>query len=170
MFVENWKPVIGYEGCYEVSDKGRVRSLYFNKILKPNMNDRGYLDVALCKNRQYKHFRINRLVAMTFIPNPNNLSQVNHKDGDKQNNCVDNLEWCTQAYNNLHANRTGLRRFVRGENSPHHKLTWEIVRAIRCDYANGMRQVDICRKYNLIKSVVHNIVKNKTWEEINNDC
>ena len=102
---EIWKP-IGYEG-YEVSNLGRVKSYKYDKIngriMKPYKDSKGYLQIDLQldgrKRENRKHLAVHRLVAMAFIPNPYNLSQVNHKDEDKTNNCVDNLEWCTNDYN-----------------------------------------------------------------------
>ena len=98
---EYWKPVVGYEGLYEVSNWGRVKSLKFGKekILKQSKNNKGYCLVTLSKNGTHKHFQVHRLVALHFLPNPNNLPQINHKDENKTNNNVDNLEWCTNEYN-----------------------------------------------------------------------
>lgn len=99
--MEEWKDIEGYEGLYQVSNYGRVKSLKFGKekILKPRKNKYGYFDINLCNESKVKGFRVNRLVALTFIPNPNNYPQVNHKDENKLNNCVDNLEWCDRKYN-----------------------------------------------------------------------
>lgn len=95
---EIWKDIKGYEGLYQISSHGRVKSfLRYKKILKPILKTDGYLCVNLCK--PLKKFSIHRLVAEAFIPNPDNLPQVNHKDEDKTNNHVVNLEWCTQLYN-----------------------------------------------------------------------
>ena len=112
---EIWKPIKGYEGLYEVSNLGRVKSLerickgghnsirvVKEKILKQCYcgRDRDYLNVKLCKNSKSKTIQVHRLVATTFIPNPLNLPQVNHKkEFEKWNNSVDNLEWCTAKYN-----------------------------------------------------------------------
>ena len=93
--METWKSIAGYEGLYEVSDLGRVKSLKHGKekILKPwNTND-GYLLVALCKDGHIKRTYVHRLVAEAFIQNPNNLKTVNHRDEVKTNNTVGNLEW-----------------------------------------------------------------------------
>lgn len=97
---EIWKDIEGYEGLYQVSNMGRVRSLTRNIILKNQIARSGYKRIQLYKNNKgYKHFQIHRLVANAFIPNPDNLPQVNHKDENKANNRVDNLEWCDSKYN-----------------------------------------------------------------------
>lgn len=102
--MEEWRDVVGYEGVYQVSDQGNVRSLNYHgehriAILKNRLNRSGYYEVALCKNNTMKPFKVHRLVAIAFIPNPHNLPCVNHKDENKLNNRVDNLEWCTHKYN-----------------------------------------------------------------------
>ena len=98
---EIWCPIKGFEGLYDVSDQGRVKSLKFGKerVLNPVRDGGGYLFVILYKNREHKICKVHRLVAKTFIPNPDNLPQVNHKDEDKENNSVQNLEWCDSKYN-----------------------------------------------------------------------
>ena len=116
---EIWKPVKGFEGYYEVSDLGRVRSidrvvvdtvrncerLLKGKILIQRDNGNGYKGVQFCKEHKLCNKYVHRLVAEAFIPNKDNLPQVNHKDEDKSNNRVDNLEWCSQLYNNIYGSR-----------------------------------------------------------------
>ena len=97
--MEIWKAVKGYEGLYEVSNLGNVRGLTANKVLKPHRNNHGYMKVDLYKNGNRKRFLVHRIVAETYIPNPKNYTQVNHKDENKTNNCVANLEFCDRKYN-----------------------------------------------------------------------
>lgn len=101
---EVWKDIEGYEGLYQVSNKGNVKSLNYNKTkkekkLKPGIVGSGYLQVNLCKNKTIKHFLVHRLVANAFLPNPQNFPCVNHIDECKTNNVVTNIEWCTNKYN-----------------------------------------------------------------------
>lgn len=104
---EIWKDIQGYEGKYQVSNLGRVKSLRGNKLLK--LSERtGYLRVALTINYNCKFFSVHRLVAECFLPNINNLPQVNHKDGIKTNNNMLNLEWCTNKENVRHAWKNNL--------------------------------------------------------------
>ena len=118
---EKWKDIKGYEGLYQISNYGNLRGLdrYItenntnkkrhikSKIIKPVVNNSGYHEVCLRnKNKEKKHHRIHRLVAEAFIPNPNNLPIINHKDKNKINNNVRNLEWCTYKYNNNYKKTT----------------------------------------------------------------
>lgn len=112
---EIWKPIPGYEGYYEASTLGRIRGVdrtcicrwgceqaVKGKILKPRVVKNGYQHVKFTVNGIGKEPLVHRLIALTFVPNPNNLPQVNHKDGNKTNNTPDNLEWCTASENILH--------------------------------------------------------------------
>ena len=105
--MEEWRDIEGYEGLYQVSNEGRVRNISKNpyKMMKPHYNQRGYCQVALSKNNKYIMAAIHRLVAKAFIPNPSNLPQVNHKDEKKDNNIVENLEWCDNKYNSRYGTR-----------------------------------------------------------------
>lgn len=115
---EVWKDVIGYEGTYQVSSFGNVRSISRNhagvikhrvKLLSQKISNCGYVRVTFFKNWIRKDSSVHRLVATAFIGNGEGF-EVNHKDGIKTNNCVENLEWCTQSINTLHAYRTGLMK------------------------------------------------------------
>ncbi len=107
--IEIWRPVAGYEGLYEVSNTLRVKSLKFGKerILKLSVTWDGYLLVALWKTGKKKTCKVHRLVAEAFIPNPNNLPFVCHKDDDPANNCVDNLFWGTHKDNQEDSHNKG---------------------------------------------------------------
>ena len=93
------RDVVGYEGLYAVTSCGKVWSYKNKKFLESSANKRGYLRVNLYKNGKLKNFLVHRLVAEAYIPNPDNLPQVNHKDECKTNNCLQNLEWCNAKYN-----------------------------------------------------------------------
>lgn len=139
---EIWKDIEGYEGFYQVSNYGRVKSLKFGKekILKHRRNTFGYLEIVLCSGGKPKSFKIHRLVAKAFIPNPNNLPQINHKDENKENNCEWNLEWCTPSYNINYGKRN------------------ERVRQTETNNTNRSKQV--CQ-YTLDKQII------KVWQSIN---
>ena len=106
--IEEWRAVPGYEGLYEVSDQGRVRSidrydsigrLRKKRYIKLSLSSSGYFSVGLSKKGKVTIYLVHRLVAQVFIPNPFSLPQVNHKDEDKKNNIAENLEWCDAKYN-----------------------------------------------------------------------
>lgn len=123
---EIWKDIKGYENKYQISNKGRVRNLTYKrqkvpKVLKPFSTYRGYYRVSLFRNNRRKDVFIHRLVALTFIPNPNNYPVINHKNGNKSDNRIENLEWCTQSENVKHAYNTGLRKKYFGANHWNYK-------------------------------------------------
>ena len=111
--METWKSIAGYEGIYEVSDQGRVKSLKYGKerILKPRKDSCGYLQVNLCKDGQKKMSLVHRLVSEAFIPNPNNLETVNHKDEVKTNNVASNLEWMSRVDNKRYSANKSVKMF-----------------------------------------------------------
>ena len=109
--MEIWKDIKNYEGIYQINNFGKIKSAYKkgnncnNKILKVSYTYNGYERVGLSKNNKTKKYLVHRLVAETFIPNPNNYPCINHKDENKQNNNINNLEWCTRSYNINYGNR-----------------------------------------------------------------
>ena len=107
MGIPVWKPVVNYEGLYEVSSDGRIRSLFrYKKELKPSITGNGYATVELFKNKVGKRLSVHRIVAMAFIPNENNLPEVNHIDENKLNNNVSNLVWMSKKENMSWGTRT----------------------------------------------------------------
>ncbi len=172
---EIWKDIEGYEGLYQVSNMGRVRSLldsYGNqrktpKTLKNVRQPSGYFRVCLSKGGIGKRFFIHRLVAQAFIPNPENKPEVNHIVGDKANNTADNLEWNTRSENIQHALKNNLR--LSGENCKQSKLTVFQVNQIRKEYIFGSRKYGasaLAKKYGVTHSSILKIIKNKTYKDI----
>ena len=148
---EIWKDKKGYEGHYQVSNCGRVKSLNyhrmgFEKILKTKVDKDGYLTVML--NNPRKTFLVHRLVAEAFIPNTDNLPCVNHKDENKQNNVVINLEWCDVKYNNEYNNGQKRRAIKRLKPILQYTLDGEFVRewesAIQAEREGGFSSAHIC--------------------------
>lgn len=117
---ETWKPINGYEGSYEVSDQGKVRRVKRDHSRKAG-NIRGYLAVTLYKGGKARTKMLHRLVAEAFIPNPENKPQVNHINGNKADNRVENLEWVTSQENLRHAWETGLIPFRGPQKNPHYR-------------------------------------------------
>ena len=142
--MEIWKDVVGYESIFSISNYGRVYSKRTNKILKQVRNKFGYLTIPTKINYVNYCFRVHRLVAEAFLENPDNKPEVNHKDGNKENNCQVNLEWCTGSENVKHSYDTGLRTAKSGFDNYGSKLTPEQVDYIRENYkpycrTNGAR-------------------------------
>lgn len=109
--MEIWKDVCGFEGLYQISSYGRIKSLHYYggdrvEILKPARDKNGYLTIGVWKDGKRYSKKMHRLVAEAFIPNPDNLPQINHKDEDRENNFVENLEWCTNKYNVNYGNHS----------------------------------------------------------------
>lgn len=168
--LEFWKDIKGYEGLYQISNSGNVKSLRTNKILKTNMNNCGYKQVILSYKGKIKSKRIHRLVAEAFIPNPNNYQQVNHKNGIKTDNREENLEWCTAKMNVQHAYKAGLKRGKcgchKGIKNPNNKLTEDEVLHILCEKKKGSKIRDVYENYkNKISfSGIEQIWYGKKWK------
>ena len=129
---EIWRDVVGYEGLYQVSNLGRVKSLrgrsnHKNDIFLKIQTNKGYKRVSLCKNDVLKHYPLHRIVAEAFVPNIDNKPQVNHIDGDKSNNKASNLEWCTSRENRKHGIQIGLIK-VKGKRVNQYNLNGEFLK------------------------------------------
>jgi hypothetical protein len=160
---EIWININGFEN-YQVSSLGRIKSLNKNLILKPALNNNGYVHVSLYKNKRYYTKTVHTIVAKTFILNPNNLPEVNHIDGNKKNCAVTNLEWSTHANNVQHAHRTGLIT-AKGEMNNSSKLTNVQVHEIR-KLKGQLTQQKIADIYNVHRTLISRIHLNKNWIDI----
>lgn len=161
-----WKTIEEYPQ-YEVSSEGQVRRNA--KILKPQLNSKGYYRINICVDSKISKPLLHRLVAKAFIPNPENKPQVNHINGDKTDNRVENLEWVTNSENLLHGRRLGLIKSPCGEDSPNAKLTEEQVRMIKQRYVKGSRQdgaAQIARELGVGIDIILAIVKGRKWKHV----
>lgn len=178
--MEEWRSIKGFEGSYEVSDLGRVRSLdrmvnsahnakriVLGQILRASKEPNGYLRICLSIRNRYKSYSVHRLVAKAFIPNCDNKSQINHKDGDKENNTVPNLEWCTAKENSQHAVTTGLRvNTQRGSTHYGSILTESDVLTIRFLKAEGMPPKHIAEIFDIKSSHLSAIISKRIWKHV----
>ena len=159
--MEIWKDIEGFEGKYQISNKGNVRNN--TKLMVPQKTKFGYLKIRLSKNNIAKGYFMHRLVAKSFISNPNNKPQVNHKNGDKLNNTADNLEWMTQAENNKHAYDAGLKPNKIGTNNSNCKLTEADVINIR---NSNKSPKELAVIYNMSRNNIVDILNKKRWSHI----
>lgn len=168
---EIWRDIKGYEGLYQVSNLGNVKSLTYKNTKqirnrRPYKNKNGYLRVELSKNGKKKKVSIHRLVAQAFILNTDNKPEVNHKNGIKADNRADNLEWVEPKENIRHAIISGLTQ-QRGQDSPNAKLTNEQARKIREEYIPRDRKYSayaLARKYGVSATTIQYILHNKTYK------
>ena len=161
--MEIWKKIENYGGLYEVSNKGRVRDLKGN-IKNTYKNNKGYACLSLyCKGKTY-HPTLHRLVALNFIPNPNNLPQVNHIDCNKENNNSSNLEWCNQNYNY----KEGMKHFLYSKNESHYfsKLKNIDIPIILELYKLGFTRTTVSKIFNINTSSLEAIEKGISYREL----
>lgn len=176
---EKWREIPGYREIYLISNLGNTRTkdrdgargcFVHGHVLKQHENSNGYMRCSMNINGQSKQMLVHRLVAESFIPNPDGKPYVNHKDGNKHNNAVSNLEWCTKSENERHAYETGLKITtpLKGELHGGRIFNWRDVQAIRNEYVKGSYEHGQCalaRKYGTSQSHIYNIVHNKNWVE-----
>lgn len=161
-----WKDVVGYEGLYRISDSGELFSVRRNKILSPNIGLDGYRKMVISVNNIRQTVRIHRLVAEAFLENPQNKPVVNHKDGNKLNNRVDNLEWVTVLENAIHASENGLLKGQSGEKNPMAKLTADQVDEIRRTYKKRSSDANariLGERFGVSDSTIWLIASGKVW-------
>ena len=165
---EIWKNIPGYEGSYKCSNLGRIKSLKRKckggnnirtvpeKYLKYRITYSGYFRVALTKDKKTKDYFVHRIVAMTFLINPDNKPFVNHKKGIKTDDRASMLEWCTQSENEIHAHKIGLKNH-KGENHPSAKISNNDIIEIRKMLKNGTKGRAIAKSFNVSESHLSNI-------------
>ena len=168
---EIWKDIAGYEGRYQVSNLGNVKSMNYGRtkkegVMKAGTTSQGYFIVILYNHpKKQKGCTVHRLVAKSFIENPENKRCVNHKNGIKTDNRLENLTWATHSENNQHAYDTGLSKGPIGDKHWCSKLTWDIVKDIRRLYASGkFTMPELADKFKVHTQSIWNIVNNKTWK------
>ncbi len=177
---EEWRSVEGYEGAYEVSNFGRVRSLtrmvaskagsrrlLRGRVLRLGVDSNGYLHFSARLDGTCRTVKVHQLVARTFVAGASDGKQVNHKDGVKANNASSNLEWVSASENILHAVRTGLRVAVCGEQQPAAKLSEAQVLEIRRIAREGQySQKKIARMFGVCQMTISHIVSRSTWKHV----
>ncbi len=173
--IEIWKDIENYEGYYQVSNMGRIRSVRRilcdgktreGTIIKAFPDAFGYIRVRLYMNGKSQRFMVHRLVATAFVDNPNGYPILNHKDENKSNNQATNLEWCTQKYNINYGTRT---KRASGENTKNHKLRKSDVMYIRNNYKPKDRefgQIPLARKYGVSVTTIEKVIRKKNWKYV----
>lgn len=165
---ELWQPVKGFEDYYEISTQGRLKSLRSGKILKPRKQNQGYFSYVLSVKQKYTYRLAHVLVAEAFIPNPENKRTVNHKDSDKHNNRVDNLEWMTHSENHQHAFQNGRENpnaFELGIN----KLSRQSVEYIRQHYIKGDRTYGagpLARQFGISTPSLLKVIRRQSYKSV----
>jgi len=168
---EQWRDIIGYEGLYQISSFGRVKSHrrkgnWTEKLLKFNKDGVGYPKVILSKNNKTKSFRIHSLVAKHFLVKKHHKDTVNHIDLDKTNNHINNLEYISSSANSKHAWKNGAMDSQYGENHYRTKLTNVTVKQIKILFSKGAKIKDIVKMFNITTSIAEKIKYGTAWKHI----
>ena len=150
---------------YEISKNGMIRNIKTKKIKSQYVGSTGYYMVSFSINNKSKPYRVHRLLAKVFILNKNNYEVVNHKDGNKLNNDLSNLEWCTQKFNMKHANLTGLIN-NKGVKNGMSKLDINKVKQIKKMLIDGITQNEIAKQFNVSRSCILKINLGRTWTDV----
>lgn len=166
---EIWKDIKGYEGKYQVSNTGKVKSLNYHrekreKLLKQILSK--YFRVPLHKNSKKEFLSIHRLIALAFIPNPENKPCINHLNGIKTDNRIENLEWCTYSENCNHAIKNELYNTPKGEQHCFSKLKEKDVLLIRELKKEGYTDIILAKQFNVTRGAIYSIVTYKNWKHI----
>lgn len=162
---EIWKDIEGYDHPYKVSSFGRVMGKS-GRVRAVLLDRDGYQRTMLKLNGTKKWRYVHRLVAISFLSNPENKGTVNHKDGIRNNNNISNLEWATQKENCLHGYRANGRKPTIGIDSPHSKLTEDQVREIKLSLQRGLKPTPLSRKYKVCSSTIFKIKNGLMWKHI----
>lgn len=180
MLSENAKDIPGYEGFFAATSDGRIYAhskvvkashgstqLRKGRWLKQHENNKGYMYVPLTVDGVRKIWLVHRLVAITFLSNPEGKPNINHIDNNPKNNNLSNLEWCTQNENMNHCSSQGRAKIpaLKGEMNPLSKLSYEQVVEIK--KSKGIKQRDLAKKYCVSQTVIHNILSGKSWGHVN---
>ena len=165
---ERWKDIPKYEGLYQASDLGNIRSIKFGKVITMKLNlSWGYFKVNLYQHGKVACIRVHRLVAITFHENQQGKPQVNHINGIKTDNRAENLEWCTRSENQKHAFKNELQKSLVGVKNPMSKLNDLQVRQIMLLRRSGLSLASISKKYNISFQHVSRIVNRSAWSHLN---
>lgn len=165
---EIWIDIEGFESLYQISNFGQVKNVrpYKNTYLKQTTDSLGYCQVTLSKDGKKKNFRVHRLVANHFLHKIESKRIINHIDGDKKNNCTNNLEWSTHSDNVKHAHTIGLKVAVNGENHGMSKITIRTAKTIKNLLKKGYAMTEISKKLKVSYGIVSKIKQGQTWNHV----
>lgn len=182
---EIWKDVKGYEGLYQISNFGIVKSCariiirnngtnltLSGKVKTPSTTKNGYYYVALWNRNKHKHALLHRILSIAFIPNPENKKEVNHKDGNKKNNSLENLEWVTHQENGMHSYKMGMTPKPTGNNKKGEEVynsvlkTRDVINIRQYFEYGGVTQKQLSEIFNVSRSCIQGITRRKTWKHI----